>query len=168
DTDHVAVMGHSCGGAQALDVSRDPRVTTTVAWNSGLFNQPRSGPPPADAAGDGPPARPSSMTAMTKERLSEIHGPIAYFLGGPEDIAYANGLDDFERINHVPVLFANQNVGHYPATFLDPHGGAYGHAAVAWLNWHLKGDQTAARAFIGSDCGLCVDPAWSVRSKNLQ
>ena len=83
--------------------------------------------------------------------------------------AIALGMaDDFERIDHVPVLFASQDVGHYPATFLEPHGGAYGQAAVAWLNWHLKGDQAAARAFIGADCGLCGDPAWSVRSKKLQ
>lgn len=174
----VALMGHSCGGAQALDVSQDRRVTTTVLWNSGLFRQPRPAPqpqaappvgaPPAGTPPIGTPPRPSSMTAMTKERLRELHGPVAYFLGGPGDIAYDNGLDDFERIDHVPVLFASQDVGHYPATFLQRHGGAYGAAAVAWLKWHLKGDETAKRAFLGVDCGLCRDPAWEVRSKNLR
>ena len=89
-------------------------------------------------------------------------------IGGTGDVAYANAVDDFERIDHVPVLFASQDVGHYPATFLEPHGGAYGAAAVAWLQWHLKGDQEAARAFLGSDCGLCRDPAWTVRSRNLR
>jgi hypothetical protein len=108
------------------------------------------------------------MAAMTKERLSELHGPVAYFVGGESDIAYANALDDFERINHVPVVFGSQDVGHYPATFRQPNGGAYGVAAVAWLKWHLRGDQAAARAFLGTDCGLCTDPLWTIRSKNLR
>jgi len=181
-TDRIALMGHSCGGAQALDVSKDPRVTTTVLWNSGVIGQTQPGPgsaptppaatntppaggaPPANAA---PPATTSSMTAMTKARLAELHGPVAYFVGGESDIAYANAVDDFERINHVPVVFGSQDVGHYPATFRQPNGGAYAVVAVAWLKWHLRSDQVAASAFRGSDCGVCTDPRWTIRSKNL-
>ena len=169
DGAHVALMGHSCGGAQALDVSRDPRVTTTVLWNSGVLREPRSPPqsPATPPAGTPAPA-PSSMVTMTKERLRELHGPVAYFVGGTGDIAYQNAVDDFERIGHVPVLFASQDVGHYPATFRQPHGGAFGAAAVSWLKWQLKADATAARGFVGSDCGLCRDSAWTVRSKMLR
>ena len=58
-------------------------------------------------------------------------------------------------------------MGHYPATFRQPNGGAYGTAAVAWLKWTLQGDEEAARAFRGADCGLCRDPAWTIRSKGL-
>jgi hypothetical protein len=170
DGARIAVMGHSCGGVQALDASADPRVTTTVVWNSGVLPQapaaaasPQAPPP----AGTPPPAA-SSMAAMTKERLRELHSPVAYFVGGPGDIAYANAVDDFERIGHVPVLLGSQDVGHYPATFRQPHGGAFGVAAVAWLEWHLKDDEVAARQFVGSDCGLCRDTAWTLRSKNLR
>ncbi|HEX6926730.1 MAG TPA: hypothetical protein VF167_15015 [Longimicrobiaceae bacterium] len=170
DTGRIAVMGHSCGGIQALDVSKDPRVTTTMIFNSGVFREPRPAPrSDVGSPGGGPPAAArSAMAAMTKDRLRELHAPVAYILGGPGDIAYQNGLDDFQRIDHVPILFANQNVGHYPATFLQPHGGAYGVATVAWLKWHLKGDTQAAQAFIGTDCGLCHDPEWSIQSKNLR
>ncbi len=169
-TDRIAVMGHSCGGVQALDVSKDPRITTTVLWNSGVLGQPRQAPGGgAPSAGGGAPGGAgSAMAAVTKERLSELHAPVAYFVGGESDIAYANAVDDFERINHVPIVFGSQDVGHYPATFLQPYGGAWGTAAVAWLKWHLKGDETAARAFIGDNCGLCADPAWTIRSKNLR
>jgi hypothetical protein len=169
DVDRIALMGHSCGGVQALDVSSDPRTTTTMVWNSGVITRPRGAATPPRAEGDGQaPPRPSAMAAMTKQRLSELHAPVAYIIGGPSDIAYENGLDDFERINHVPVVFASQDVGHYPATFLEPHGGAWGVAAVAWLNWQLKGDESAASAFVGPECGLCEDPAWTIRAKNLR
>lgn len=176
DTEKIALMGHSCGGIQALDVSNDPRTTTTMVWNSGVISRPPNAPAPtpppaAEGAGGGqgaPPARSSAMGSMTKERLSELHAPVAYVIGGPSDIAYENGLDDFERIDHVPVVFASQDVGHYPATFLEHHGGAWGEAAVAWLNWQLKGDESAANAFVGDDCGFCADPAWTIRGKNLR
>lgn len=176
DRENIAVMGHSCGGVQALDVSGDPRVTTSVIMNSGVLPARPAGPPPsasadpsATPAPGGPPGGAlSGMAAMTKDRLSELHGPVAYFVGGTEDIAYENAVDDFDRINHVPVLIGSQDVGHYPATFRQDHGGAFGVAAVAWPKWQLKDDAAAARQFIGADCGLCGDPAWTIRSKNLQ
>ena len=37
DTTRIAAMGQSCGGLQALAVSHDPRITTTVVWNSGAL-----------------------------------------------------------------------------------------------------------------------------------
>ncbi|HTB17826.1 MAG TPA: hypothetical protein VK708_06895, partial [Bryobacteraceae bacterium] len=33
DTSHVAVMGQSCGGVQAIAVATDPRVTLVGIWN---------------------------------------------------------------------------------------------------------------------------------------
>ncbi len=36
DLDHVAVMGQSCGGAQALAVIKDPRISTGIILNSGI------------------------------------------------------------------------------------------------------------------------------------
>lgn len=34
----IAVGGHSCGGAQAISVSYDPRVSTTMVLNAGMGN----------------------------------------------------------------------------------------------------------------------------------
>ena len=168
-TGRIAIMGQSCGGVQALDVSKDPRVTTTVIWNSGVLSDLlEAGRVPAGL----PPAVMKSMAPMisrvTRERLSELHAPIAYFVGGSSDIAHARAAADFERINHVPVLLANRNVGHYPATYLEPNGGAFAAAAVAWLSWTLKGDAAASRMFVGDDCGLCRDSAWTIQRKNLR
>jgi hypothetical protein len=36
------------------------------------------------------------------------------------------------------------------------------------LNWQLKGDARSRLMFVGTDCGLCVNPRWIVRSKNLK
>ena len=52
-------------------------------------------------------------------------------------------------------------------TYREPNGGEYGQIASAWLRWQLKGDQQAARQFVGKDCGLCTKPAWHVKSKGL-
>ena len=43
DTSKVAVMGHSCGGIQALAVAEDPRIKLIVNWSGGLFTTPPAG-----------------------------------------------------------------------------------------------------------------------------
>jgi uncharacterized protein YciI len=40
DTNKIAVSGMSCGGLQTLEVAPDPRITTIVVCNSGLFDEP--------------------------------------------------------------------------------------------------------------------------------
>ena len=45
DVSKIAVSGMSCGGLQTLETAPDPRVTTTVVCNSGIFINPGSGFP---------------------------------------------------------------------------------------------------------------------------
>jgi hypothetical protein len=165
-------MGQSCGGVQALDIATsDPRISTAVILNSGVVN----GTPPrgAGAAGAGRQGGGAgSMTPMlqsvTKDRLQNLHSPIAYFIGGASDTAQQYAADDFPRIDKVPVLMANRDVGHYPGTYREPNGGAFAIAVGGWLQWQLKGDQTAAQMFTGPSCGLCTDPKWKVERKLIQ
>lgn len=159
DTSKVAVMGHSCGGLQAIEVSTDPRVTTTILLNSGIIGEPPPGAPARRAM--------PGMPAVTKDQLAKLHAPIAYIIGGKSDIAHDNAADDFAKIESVPVVMANREVGHYPATFLDPRGGAWGEAVSAWLKWQLKGDQSAAKIFTGRNCGFCADPKWTIEKKKI-
>jgi len=151
DPAQIAYSGWSCGGVQALQVANDPRVKTLVIHNSGILN---SGP--------------TNMTGATvgKEVLQTLHTPVIYILGGPKDIAYENGMDDFSRISHVPVATANLPVGH-GGTFNEPNGGAAASVAVSWLNWQLRGDAQSAKRFVGEDCGLCKDAQWSLQRKQL-
>ena len=149
----VAAMGQSCGGAQALEASADPRIRTTILWNSGLF------PGVTSMAGGAP---------LTTDRLKKLHAPSAYISGDEEDLAFANANDDFARLTKLPVFRAFGRGIVHEGTYSERNGGEFAGIAVAWLNWQLKGDTRAARLFVGADCGLCVNPHWVVRSKNLR
>ncbi|MFG2085200.1 MULTISPECIES: alpha/beta hydrolase [unclassified Spirillospora] len=142
DTGKVAVMGQSCGGLEAYEVSADPRVTATGIWNSGMLSD------------------------SDNWQLARLHAPIGYFVGGPSDIAYENAMDDWDRLPAgLPAFMGNLDVGHM-GTYGEPNGGEFGRVGAAWLKWQLKGDAAAGRLFVGPDCGLC-DSEWSVRQKNL-
>jgi dienelactone hydrolase len=151
DPKWIAVSGWSCGGLQALEIAADPRVRTVIIHNSGIFS-----------AG----ANPIPGMDLSKALLQKLHTPLIYILGGPTDIAYANGMDDFKQINSVAVMVANLDVGH-GGTFLQRNGGRATSVAVSWLDWQLKGDMQAAKRFTGPDCGLCKDPDWTVDRKNM-
>jgi hypothetical protein len=153
DTTKIAVSGMSCGGLQTLEVAGDPRISTVGVFNSGVLGNPGSGMP--------------GMPSITKEQLKKIHTPTLYLLGGPSDIAYNNGMDDFKQINHVPVFVANMDVGH-GGTYAQPHGGEFARVATAWYKWQLKGDGEAGKMFTGSRPGLAQATGWTVDKKNLQ
>ena len=152
DPKAVAVAGFSCGGLQALQVAGDKRLGTVIIQNSGVFN-------PESAV------RMPSMD-IGKDTLKTLHTPVLYILGGPKDIAYNNGMDDFHRIDHVPAAVANIDVGH-GGTYNEPNGGRAAQVAVAWLEWQLRGDQKAKEWFVGDACRLCADKAWTLERKNL-
>lgn len=154
DTGNIAVAGMSCGGLQALEVAGDPRITSLVVCNSGIFNDPIRGS-----------AMPM-MPQLDKTQLKKIHTPTLYLLGGPSDIAYNNGMNDVEQINHVPVFVGNIDVGH-GGTYAQPFGGDYAKVATAWFDWQLKGDKKAGKLFTGNPPGLSKWPGWAVDKKNM-
>lgn len=152
DIEKIAVAGMSCGGLQALQVAPDPRISTVMICNSGILGDPGRGMP--------------GMPSLTKDQLEELHTPVIYILGGEKDIAHNNGMDDFRRINHLPVFAANLNVGH-GGTYGRPHGGEFAEVATAWFQWRLKNDAEAAKMFIGDPCGLAKVEGWKVEKKKI-
>jgi hypothetical protein len=66
-----------------------------------------------------------SRLSATKASLDAFHAPVAYFLGGPTDIAYANGKDDFSRLKTVPAFLGSIHSGH-AGTYMHPGGGWFG------------------------------------------
>lgn len=155
NTNKIALAGMSCGGLQALEVAGDPRITTLIVANSGIFIEPLRGN-----------AMPM-MPQLDKTQLKKIHTPTLYLLGGPSDIAYKNGMDDVKKINHVPVFVANLDVGH-GGTYAQPFGGEYGKVATAWLNWQLKDDKKSAKLFSGKTPELSTWKGWVVDKKNMK
>lgn len=149
-TDKVAVMGHSCGGLQAIKAATDPRVSTVLVLNSGMM--------PTDAD------QYMLRHELTRSILREMHAPIAYFIGGEADIAHANAEIDWQELQTLalPAINANMDVGH-GATYHLPNGGPFASGPLAWLQWQLKDDATARAMFVGEDCGLCGEGEWQLR-----
>jgi dienelactone hydrolase len=152
DVDAIAAAGMSCGGLQTLDNSADPRFKTLMLMNSGLFTNPAGAMP--------------GMPMPEKDKLQNIKVPVIYILGGEEDIAYGNGMDDFFRLKNVPAVAANLPVGH-GGTYRQPHGGEFTVPALAWLQWQLQGNEEAAKMFTGSPCGLALREGWTVDKNAL-
>ena len=147
----IAVSGTSCGGLQALQAAGDPRIRAVIVHNSGVF---------ADGS------NPIKGMTVDKSLLLKLHTPVLYILGGPSDVAFPNGSDDFDKIEHVPVALASIDVGH-GGTFRQPNGGKAASVATDWLEWQLRGDRKAAARFTGTPCGLCTEPGWTVKRKKI-
>jgi dienelactone hydrolase len=165
DTAKVATLGQSCGGGQAFNAARDPRVTTVVALNSSF----RTRQQPAQVSGAGPgrggAATPNAYAGWFAEDLKI---PGAVFSGGPADAgAFVNGERAYQALS-----------GAQPAAKVDMplmgHTGAYPmpdirwtNAVLAWLDFTLKNDPAAKAMFAGGKCGLCADPDFWVKSKGI-
>ena len=163
----VAVMGQSCGTRQAAEVSGDPRVTTTVLLNGAGQTGTRSTATPPTAPANAPTAAQNLMSALEKSARRyaphapsaalvgtmsspappapvTFHGPVAFINGGPSDSAYKGALAAFEALTNVPALLAFQEVGHYPATYREPNGGAFA-VAVKRGCWGATEQKTGIR-----------------------
>src|SRR5262249_39666300 len=118
-------------------------LTTVVIWNSGMF--------------------------MRDQMIyAGLHAPMAFFIGGPDDVAYAQAEDDFAAIETVPVWYGNLPVGHF-ATYSQANGGEFGRVGIGWLKWQLYGDEaeTGGKMFKGADCSLCKGTEWMVQKKMM-
>jgi hypothetical protein len=149
DTNAVAAMGQSCGGLEAIGASSDPRVRSTVLWNSGIF-----------ASG--------GIGGVDKSALNRLHAPVAWFTGGSSDIAYGNAVDDYSRVpSRIPSVIGHYgNVGHM-GLFTDPTVERHiVTVAASWLDATLFGNAQARSQFVGSTCGLCRGTPWVIQSKN--
>ena len=147
--DKVAAMGHSCGGLQTVKASVDPRITTALVLNSGMM-------PDADQY--------MIRHELQRSILAEMHAPIAYFIGGVSDIAYANAEADWQELTqlNIAAINANMDVGH-GATYHMRNGGPFASGPLAWLQWQLQGDPEAGSMFAGDECGFCTNGNWTLR-----
>jgi hypothetical protein len=145
DTTKIATDGFSCGGLMSENASGDSRLTAVGITSSGLFS--------------------ADQTLYKK-----IHTPFKILLGGSADMAYTNGERDYTNIAAlgIPILLLSKDGA--------GHGGDLGNAKgdfntvnLAWLNWQLKGDETATgkALLVGSSCKYCSASGWEYKSANL-
>ena len=146
DTEAIAFGGQSCGGAQVINMSKDPRVKTSVMFNSGIGDM--------------------SMDGATKADLTNFHGPVLYIIGDDEDVAYQNALKDYDNITSVPVAFANLTDGGHMGTFAEPNGGSFARMCLDWLDWQLKGRKSHSVVFLNYQ--LDNYPGWTMKSKGFR
>ncbi|KAK4507288.1 hypothetical protein PRZ48_001023 [Zasmidium cellare] len=141
DASKIAAAGMSCGGLEAYEQVSDERVSAFGIFNSGQFTE-----------------------SSTAEVVKKVKKPIFYFLGGESDIAYENGMRDFEAVPEgVPTWVGNVDTGHL-GTYSQPKGGVYGTAAQHFFRWVLQGDESAAEYFRG---GGAEADGWETDKRNL-
>lgn len=143
--DKMAAGGHSCGGAQTLRIADDARIKTYLILNAGMGNM--------------------TMAGASSESLEKLHAPIIYMIGGKSDVAYENAILDYDRINHVPVVFADHTTAGHGATFSEEYGGSFARMALDWLDWQFKNKDNSA-IFLEKD--LSKYPGWKIDRKNFE
>ena len=146
DPKKIAANGFSCGGLMAIGTVGDPRITTWGVTSSG-------------------------MARVNDDFYKLVHTPVLFIEGGPGDVAYAGGQKGFEVISKlgVPVLWFSKDIGH-GGDLSRPNGGDFTRINLAWLNWWLKGDESATGRglLVGPDCSYCKDSAWDVKAANVK
>ena len=145
ETTKIAADGFSCGGLMAENASGDPRFTAIGITSSGLMG-------------------------ANANLYSKIHTPFKIMNGGSSDIAYENGLNDYNAISALgkPIIyFSKTSAGH--GGDLGQARGDFNQVNLAWLNWQLKGDMGATgKGFLqGATCKFCTDSGWTYKAANI-
>jgi len=145
DTTKISANGFSCGGLMSQAMVLDPRITTWGVNSSG-------------------------MAGATQDYYDMIHTPVLFVEGGSGDIAYDGGGEGYAAIAKlsVPVLWFSKALGHGGDLF-SAHGGDFTKIDLAWLNWWLKGDESATGKglLVGASCPYCSGGAWEYKSMNV-
>jgi hypothetical protein len=146
ETTKIAADGFSCGGLMSENVSGDPRFAAIGITSSGLMG--------ANAS-----------------LYGKIHTPFKIMNGGSSDIAYENGLRDYNEISKLgkPIVYFSKTSAGHGGDLGQPRGD-FNKVNLAWLNWQLKGDTSATgKGYLqGATCSICTDSGWTYKSANIQ
>jgi hypothetical protein len=145
DTTKIASDGFSCGGLMSMGTAGDPRMTAVGLTSSGL-------------------------TSSVASYYKTIHTPFKILVGGSGDVAYTNGMRDYDEMVKAGVkvlLLSKNNAGH--GGDLSNGKGDFNTVNLAWLNWQLKGDEgaTGKALLIGDSCKFCKASGWEFKSSGL-
>ena len=145
DTTKIAAGGMSCGGAQVMRIAGDPRVARYMMFNSGMGDM--------------------SMAGASKASLGKLTGEVLYVEGGETDIAYNNGLMDYDRVEQVPIYFASHATAGHGGTYGEEYGGSFAALAIDWLDWQFK-DKDNSEIFLNEQVERYPD--FTFKAKNIE
>jgi acetyl esterase/lipase len=140
DTQHIAVMGQSCGGVLAITLGADPRVGTIGVFNSGV---------------------------QGTDPLTKLHGPVLLINGPERDFMMGRSKATYDAIETLPAFYGSRHGAGHTATMFHPGGGEFANVASNWVLWQFKADSHARAMFVGAKCGLCTNSNWDAQSKRL-
>jgi hypothetical protein len=149
DLDRIAAAGNSCGGISSLGLaSMDPRVTAVFVLSGS-----------------------SAVGSPNKTVINGIKVPVAYVVGGTEDIARSNAEADYQAFAAgIPAMMVKRSSGDH--LMISNNAMVMIDAAdisVNWLDLTLFGLQGALDALkTPTVCGGCQSGLWTVTSKNLE
>ncbi|WP_437769571.1 hypothetical protein WMF27_07675 [Sorangium sp. So ce281] len=148
ETTKVAANGFSCGGLMAAGTAADPRMTTWGHTSSGSFS-------------------------VNQAFYKSIHTPVLIVTGTEDSLgANENGARDYENIaarGDIPVMMFAKVGADHGGDLWARNGGEFTQVNLAWLNWWLKGDESATGKgmLVGASCRFCTDRSWQISSANL-
>lgn len=147
DVAHIGVSGHSQGGAGAMMVGRDERITVTAPLE---------------------PFIQIALGGFESASITEQFAPMFMMSGSADTIAAPpqNQQPIFDTTN-VPVVWGTLIGADHLGSALGDITGFRG-PATAWFRLHLMGDETARSMFYGDSCTLCTDPAWEVQRNGIE
>jgi len=149
DVKRIAGVGYSNGGLATLEAADDPRYLTIVIISGANLNED------------------SRATNMSK-----LHTPIAY-LCTDDDASKGNCMADFAVVKQPAFFGVMKGTAHTDVTTIlglgvDAAIKRVATGTTAWLRWQVLGDLSFKPTFVGADCTLCKDSAWTVQQKGLQ
>ncbi|MEU8279699.1 hypothetical protein ACFYOK_33360 [Microbispora bryophytorum] len=147
DTTRVGVLGHSCGGVEALAAGTDPVIDAVAGFNTGYFEGPVFG-------------------GYGRDRLADLHTPTLLVNGGPDDVAYHNSIDNYALLD-VPAALVGDTAAGHTGLIAGLEATKGWQVAADWFDYVLRGDRTAGARFVGPGCGLCTENGWTAESKGL-
>jgi hypothetical protein len=146
DLDKIIAGGNSCGGITSLGLaSMDPRVKSIFVL--------------------------SGSSAMGRAAVSGIKVPVAYVIGGEEDIAAANAEADYEAFAAgIPSMIISRSSGDH--LMISNNAMVMVDAAdmsMNWLDLTIFGLQGALDALkTPTVCTGCAAGLWTMKGKNLE
>ena len=179
DTTKIGLSGQSCGGVMAIRNAGDPRVSTVLILNSGIFiagapGAPRGGAPAVEAAALRQRAHRARWTRRPRAQ------PDGRREGGAQGLSHPGRLSPRRTERHRLCQrrgrcrkdrgragLHGQHQCRPPRHVRDSVGRRIRQDRRRLVQIPAEGRQDRGQTFVGPDCKLCTNPLWEVKRKNM-